>query len=76
MSHMRFEEILPVTTKTRQWVVLSESLSREQLGEVRWYAPWRRYCFYATVSGVIFDAACLMELREFIHARMQERGQH
>jgi len=72
MSHIRFEEILPVSTKTKQWVVLSES-SRQRLGEVRWYSPWRRYCFYATVAGAIFDTECLFDIREFMHARMQER---
>jgi hypothetical protein len=72
VSHLRFDEILPVSTRTKQWVVLSAS-SRQSLGEIRWWSPWRRYCFYATVAGAIFDAECLMELRAFLQARMQER---
>ena len=72
MSYIQFEEILPVSTKTKQWVVLSAS-SRQSLGEVRWYSPWRRYCFYATMTGAIFDKECLTDIGAFIQARMQER---
>lgn len=42
------------------------------LGEVKWYAPWRRYCFYP-VAVSIFDFSCLKEIMEFISIKMNDR---
>jgi len=52
-------EVQPVTDSAR-------------LGAVKWYAPWRRYCFYPA-PDTIFDAGCLDELAAFIAERMRER---
>lgn len=36
------------------------------LGEIRWYAPWRRYCFSPDLKHrTIFDANCLREIADF-----------
>ena len=43
------------------------------LGEIRWYAPWRRYVF-APASATLFDADCLGEVRTFIGGRMREHA--
>jgi hypothetical protein len=42
------------------------------LGQVRWYAPWRRYCFFPG-SDKLFDAGCLAEITEFIKGLMSTR---
>jgi hypothetical protein len=34
-----------------------------RLGEIKWYAPWRRYVFYP-VRGMLFDARCLENLAD------------
>lgn len=34
------------------------------IGEVRWYAPWRRYCFMPHPSTV-FEQKCLREIATF-----------
>jgi len=31
------------------------------LGEIRWYAPWRRYCFF-TFGQIILDRGCMGEI--------------
>jgi len=43
------------------------------LGEVRWYAPWRRYVF-APASATVFDAGCLAEIRTFIRDRLRDHA--
>ena len=57
------------TGKTLKWNVFKGTVC---LGMVGWYAPWRRYCFYPG-SQLVFDRSCLMEIVEFIDARMAER---
>lgn len=57
--------------KTKVWSADSKG-DASVLGEVRWYAPWRRYTFQPS-EGTIFDAACLDEITVFLHERMAER---
>lgn len=43
------------------------------LGEIKWFARWRRYAFNPEADSV-FDAACLQEITAFIDGLMQARG--
>lgn len=42
------------------------------LGEIRWHAPWRKYCFYPCPS-TIFETQCLKDIIAFINYLMAER---
>jgi hypothetical protein len=42
------------------------------LGQVKWYANWRRYCFFP-IEDSLFDASCLKEIEDFITALMDAR---
>lgn len=44
----------------------------QMLGEIRWYAPWRRYCFYPK-DNTLFDRNCLLEVIAMIDQQMQAR---
>lgn len=57
------------TGKTLMWSVFSGEVL---LGEIKWHAPWRRYCFYPH-NFTLFDRSCLAELIAFIDAQMQTR---
>lgn len=57
------------TGKTYTWQVWRPGVT---LGLVKWYAPWRRYCFMPS-SATIFDASCLTEVIEFIRYQMDRR---
>jgi hypothetical protein len=66
---INFENIgLSDSGKTQKW--LASSTTGSVLGEVRWYAPWRRYVFYPR-SETVFDAACLGELQAFCLSRTE-----
>ncbi len=77
MSFLDFRETKD-TGRTKVWAVSSVG---HHLGEVRWFAGWRRYTFVPTatvdadggVRTVLFDAECLRELADFMDARMGER---
>ena len=42
------------------------------LGKVRWYGPWRGYCFFPT-HGTVWSAGCLREVEGEIDRLMAER---
>jgi hypothetical protein len=53
------------TRLTHVWDVFSNGL---KLGQVSWYAQWRRYCYHPAfrdLVGIILDAECLTELATF-----------
>lgn len=48
--------------KTFIWGVVAEG--GEKLGEVRWYAPWRRYALYPQ-PGTVWEKTCLRDVANF-----------
>jgi hypothetical protein len=70
MSFLLFFEGSP-KPKTRTWSVAPQTDPRDRLGEIRWYGPWRKYCFFPS-DCVLFDTACLRELADFCEARTRE----
>lgn len=39
--------------------------SGNELGIVKWYGPWRQYCYFPTTPAV-YSAGCLNDIQEFI----------
>jgi len=74
MSYLTFQPLPPtLERKTAIWEVFSGPNRSTRLGQVRWYAPWRRYC-YSPAGPQWLDATCLVEVAEFIKAQMAERA--
>jgi hypothetical protein len=81
MKYLCFEKIgdylnafqLESKTKTKQFEIKNKSGSG--LGYVKWYAPWRKYCFFTSddLSGLVFDVGCLTDICNFINKLMAER---
>lgn len=42
------------------------------LGCIKWYGPWRRYCFFP-VAGTVYSSGCLKDISEFIKREMKAR---
>lgn len=57
------------TGKTKVWAVGTQYA---ELGQVKWYAPWRRYTFYPN-ANTLFDCTCLKEVIDFISSEMLKR---
>jgi hypothetical protein len=70
-KYLLFIELQP-KAKTKHFDVRNK-LSGCKLGTVKWYAPWRRYCFFIELPGLVFDAGCLADIQEFINRLMEER---
>lgn len=61
---------------TREWLIQRKD-DHMVLGEVRWYAPWRRFAFFPW-PGTIWEQDCLRVVGRFIERatlmRKQERA--
>jgi hypothetical protein len=57
--------------KTHTFNVESKS-SRAILGLIKWYGPWRQYCFYPE-GKTIFNVTCMGDISNFIRQLMEER---
>ena len=53
-------------------VVPKDELHKSKLGQIRWYSPWRCYCFWCN-SMCIFETQCLGDIKRFIDALMLDR---
>lgn len=57
--------------KTSVWTCRNNR-SDVELGQVRWNAAWRQYCYFTTVDGV-YSTGCLADIREFINRLQADR---
>ena len=62
-------EVYDTTGKTYKYKVWNKN---NVLGVVKWFAPFRKYCFYPHFQTV-FDASCLADIQDFLNQLMQER---
>ena len=70
-AHLSFE-ILPKrkSRKTEIWAVMDQNGS--SLGEVRWWASWRRYTFHPA-EDTLYDPGCLRQIADFCEEQTKER---
>jgi hypothetical protein len=57
--------------KTKRFTIKSKS-SGVYLAEIRWYGPWRQYCFFPKPE-TIFNVTCMGDISNFIRQLMEER---
>jgi len=70
MSEFLLFRFVSTTGKTVVEEVISK-VNNYILGRIKWYAPWRRYCFIPENS--LFDSRCLTEIAKHIDEMMEER---
>lgn len=63
-------EIMRALPKTKVWACVSNR-GDATLGEVKWWAAWRQYCFLPRPAGV-FNRGCLEDINDFINQAMKE----
>jgi hypothetical protein len=57
--------------KTSVWACMNTE-NRSVLGHVKWYGPWRQYCFFPE-AFVVFHNGCLQDICHFIQQLKEER---
>lgn len=72
VEHLSFIDVTTHSTITKHYYVVSNRDPRGvALGGIKWYAPWRRYCFFPT-EDKLFDAGCLETITSKINELMNE----
>ncbi len=70
-----FEKSTSIYKRTDCWMCRTKGRDTP-LGHIKWYAPWRCYCFYPA-ELTVFNALCLTEIGEFLTrltCRHKEKG--
>jgi len=73
MSESKYLEFFRAgyTGKTEVYDVLSKHHG-SILGHIKWYGPWRQYCFFPS-PNCVFNVGCLNDIIIFIGGLMVER---
>lgn len=69
-KYLDFVEIPAPSRKTDVYAIRSKSGA--DLGQIKWHANWRKYCFFP-LDRTIFDAKCLTDITDFITHLMMLR---
>ena len=69
--YLVFRRVDTGATKTETHAVESRGHGNV-LGFVKWYGPWRQYCFYSE-EGCVFNDGCLQDIAAYSSELMQER---
>lgn len=59
------------TGKTKVYDVVAKERG-EMLGEVKWFARWRKYAFFPA-AGTLFEEDCLKDIASFLVTLKEER---
>ena len=69
-KYIYFKEV-KTERKTGTWMC-KNNRSDDDLGIVKWYGPWRQYCFFPN-EFTIFNKGCLDDIQDFISKQMEAR---
>ena len=80
-EHIHFVKIAD-KPKTSVWscrnnrsgiVIGTRQTGATELGIVRWYGPWRQYCYFATNGLAVYSESCLKDICSFLAELAKER---
>lgn len=58
-----------------RWYV-KNNISKQSIGVVAWYAPWKQYCFFPNSSQIVLSGGCMIDIKNFmIELRDGEKNQ-
>ena len=72
---MKYIDFILIPRKPKRKTDIYEVVSSDSghlLGSIRWYGPWRQYCF-SPQGDTIYSGGCLDEIKEFIKELMDKR---
>ncbi len=62
IEFIEMPRMFPSERKTKVWRVQNKTHG-DNLGEVKWYGGWRRYCFFPL--DAVFSGGCLRDVAVF-----------
>jgi hypothetical protein len=70
-EYLVFEKAGQQPPKTSAWDC-KNAKSGTVLGMVKWYGPWRQYCYFPTAQAV-YSAGCLNDITQFM-GQLKKKG--
>ncbi len=71
-EYLHFEKVAD-KPKTSVWSCRTNR-NNDELGTIKWYGPWRQYCYFPTVQAV-YNTGCLNDINDFISQLKNERDE-
>lgn len=68
-KYIEMEEV-EKKSKTSVYAIFSKS-NREAIGTIKWYGPWRQYCFFPLDDETVWNRTCLNDIVDFINQLME-----
>lgn len=62
--YMRIDQAAPAGRITPIFFI-AEKRTLGELGEIKWHAPWRAFCFFPE-GGCVFDSGCVEKILEWV----------
>ena len=62
------------TGRTRIWNVITTYDDGTILGEIKWFARWRKYAFFPR-PDTVYETTCLGGIVRFLNDQMEARSQ-
>nr|WP_321303374.1 hypothetical protein [uncultured Trichococcus sp.] len=60
-KYLEFRELGTSASGKTKIISVVNDATGSALGQIRWFAPWRKYTFH-TCFGNVFDSSCLSEI--------------
>lgn len=71
-EYINFVRLDSKPLKTLVFSCRSKRAYGHELGIVKWYAPWRQYCYFPT-NDTIYNGSCLEDIKYFMKQLMETR---
>lgn len=72
-KYLTFDRHDPTPPRKTPMIVVSSKRSGDLLGFIRWYGPWRQFCFWPQ-SATIFNTGCMDDIKAVIAELHAERA--
>lgn len=64
-KYIRVFDDTPEGKKTKIYHLCSQKNELTHLGQIKWYGPWRQYCFFPE-DETVFNKTCLKDIMCFL----------
>lgn len=67
-----FGKVVPVLSKKTNVYIIRSQEGTLLLGSIKWYGPWRKYCFFPQ-PDCVFESKCIDDINDFLKQLMVDR---
>jgi hypothetical protein len=68
---LHFEE-MPKSAERKTLIFAAVTKEGQVIGQIRWFAAWRKYCFYP-FAETVWEENCLRQIADFIEGETKKQ---